>query len=69
MTFVDADSSKLVLPETHTQFVKTLKWRQEYNPRQAASENHDKVYDTVGYCPRLLAYTGTLLERTRKGDL
>ena len=41
--------SKLVLPETYTQFVKTLKWRREFDPRAAAMEKHDPVYDTVGY--------------------
>jgi hypothetical protein len=41
--------SKLVLPETYTQFVKTLKWRREFDPRAAAMEKHDAVYDTVGY--------------------
>jgi len=38
-----------VLPETYTQFVKTLKWRKEFDPRKAATEKHDPVYDTVGY--------------------
>jgi hypothetical protein len=38
-----------VLPETYTQFVKTLKWRKEFDPRKAATEKHDAVYDTVGY--------------------
>jgi hypothetical protein len=38
-----------VLPETYNQFVKTLKWRQEFNPLEAATEKHDSVYDTVGY--------------------
>jgi hypothetical protein len=26
-----------------------LKWRAEFDPRKAASEKHDAVYDTVGY--------------------
>ena len=38
-----------MLPETYTQFVKTLKWRKEFDPRKAATEKHDPVYDTVGY--------------------
>jgi phosphatidylinositol transfer protein SFH5 len=38
-----------VLPETYNQFVKTLKWRKEFNPLEAATEKHDSVYDTVGY--------------------
>lgn len=42
-------NSKLVLPETYNQFVKTLKWRKEFNPLEAAMEKHDSVYDTVGY--------------------
>ena len=29
--------------------MKTLKWRREFDPRKAASEKHDPVYDTVGY--------------------
>ena len=41
--------SKLVLPEAYNQFVKTLKWRKEFNPLSAADEKHDAVYDTVGY--------------------
>ena len=41
--------SKLVLPETYNQFVKTLKWRNEFNPQKAATEVHDPIYDTVGY--------------------
>lgn len=43
------DCSKLVLPEAYQQFVKTLKWRREFDPRRAATEKHDSVYDTVGY--------------------
>jgi len=38
-----------VLPETYTQFVKTLKWRKEFDPLSAVKEKHDPVYDTVGY--------------------
>ena len=41
--------SKLTLPETYNQFVKTLKWRNEFNPQKAATEVHDPIYDTVGY--------------------
>ena len=41
--------SKLVLPEAYNQFVKTLKWRKSFNPRGAATEKHDPVYDCVGY--------------------
>ena len=41
--------SKLVLPETYGQFIRTLKWRREFDPRRAAVEKHDSVYDTVGY--------------------
>jgi hypothetical protein len=26
-----------------------LKWRRDYEPKKAASEKHDPVYDTVGY--------------------
>ena len=44
-----SNGSKLVLPETYTQFVKTLKWRREFEPRKAATEKQDSVYDTVGY--------------------
>lgn len=43
------DISKLVLPETYSQFVKTLKWRREFDPRKATTEEHDRVYDNVGY--------------------
>jgi hypothetical protein len=26
-----------------------LKWRKEFNPKKAATEKHDSVYDPVGY--------------------
>jgi phosphatidylinositol transfer protein SFH5 len=42
-------TSNLVLSETYNQFVKTLKWRKEFKPLEAATEKHDSVYDTVGY--------------------
>ena len=43
------DDSKLILPEAHSQFLKTLIWRKQFDPRKAATEKHDPVYDTVGH--------------------
>ena len=48
-SYKDLNFSNLLLPETHTQFVKTLKWIREFDPKKAANETHDAVYDTVGY--------------------
>jgi phosphatidylinositol transfer protein SFH5 len=48
-----------VLAEAYAQFVKTLKWRGEFDPLGAAGGKHDEVYDSVG----------TICGRDKKGRL